>query len=352
MGIFDRFKKKVSETVKKTTESINETVKKTSEVFKFDRLKTGLAKTRKSFSSTILSVLGARKIDAELLSDIEDILLTSDIGVNTSEELIEKIKVRGKDEKIEDAEKIYGILKEEIHKILIESPSKADDSAYKVNQEQKPKIIMMIGVNGVGKTTTIGKLAYNYKENGYKVIVAAADTFRAAANEQLKIWSERAGVEIIEGEHQQDPASVVFESVKKANETETDLVLIDTAGRLHNKSNLMQELEKFTRVIKKQKESGPDDVFLVLDATTGQNAIQQAKEFQKVANLSGIVLTKLDGTAKGGVVIAIANELKLPVRYIGVGEQIYDLQPFDPTMFVEALFGSEKGEKTVLEEVS
>lgn len=346
MGFFDRFKKKVSKTVEKASESI----KKTGEIFKFDRLKEGLKKTRKSFSNSILNILGGRKIDQELLDDIEDVLITSDIGVQTSEMLIEKLKERVKKEKPEDPKAIYSYLKEDIHKLLIESPSKNDDETFAIDKTKTPKIIMMIGVNGTGKTTTIGKLAYNYKEKGHSVLVAAADTFRAAANEQLRIWSERAGVEIIEGEDKADPASVVYDSVRKAINEKIDVVLIDTAGRLHNKANLMTELEKFTRVIKKLKPEGTDEVFLVLDGTTGQNAIQQAKEFAKVANISGIVLTKLDGTAKGGVVISIANELKLPVRYIGVGEKIFDLQPFDPTYFVEALFGDETGEETVIEE--
>lgn len=338
MGFFDRFKKKVSETVEKT-----------GGIFKFDRLKAGLQKTRKSFSNSILSLLGGRKIDDELLNDIEDILITSDIGVSTSEMLINNLKERVKQEKPEDSNAIYSFLKEDIHKLLIESPSKNEDADYYIDTENGPKIIMMIGVNGTGKTTTIGKLAHNYKEKGYSVLVAAADTFRAAANEQLKVWSQRAGVEIVEGQDQADPASVVFESVKKAIDEKIDVVLIDTAGRLHNKSNLMQELEKFTRVIHKLRPSGTDDVFLVLDGTTGQNAIQQAKEFSKVANLSGIVLTKLDGTAKGGVVISIANELQIPVRYIGVGEKIFDLQAFDPTLFVEALFGNEENEEVAEE---
>ncbi|MDC1067615.1 signal recognition particle-docking protein FtsY [Candidatus Kapabacteria bacterium] len=350
MGFFDRFKKKITSTVEKATESITGSIKKTSEVLKFNRLKEGLKKTRKSFSNSILSLLGSRKIDESLLSDIEDILITSDIGVQTSEMLIGKLKERVKTEKTENSKDIYKFLKDDIHNLLIESPSKNDDADFVINKENTPKIVMMIGVNGTGKTTTIGKLANNYKEKGHSVLVAAADTFRAAANEQLKVWAERAQVEVIEGKNQADPASVVFDSVKKAIDENIDIVLIDTAGRLHNKMNLMNELEKFTRVIKKLKPTGTDEVFLVLDGTTGQNAIQQAKEFSKVASISGIVLTKLDGTAKGGVVISIANELQIPVRYIGVGEKITDLQPFDPTYFVEALFGDETGEETIIEE--
>lgn len=366
MGFFDKFKKKVSDTVNKTVESTElvkkrvsesvsktiesttESVKKSTDFLRFDRLKIGLEKTKKTFSNSILSLIGGRKIDDNLLNEIEEILLTSDIGVNTTDFLINKLKSRVKEEKIENAELIYGILKEEIYKLLVKSSKSDTDKNYSIEQSSKPHIILIIGVNGVGKTTTIGKLAFNYKETGNSVIVGAADTFRAAANEQLNIWAERVGVDIIQLQHGSDPGAVVFDTVKTAKTNNTDIVLIDTAGRLHNKSNLMAELEKLSRIIKKHKETGPDEVFLILDATTGQNAILQAKEFQKVANITGIILTKLDGTAKGGVVISISNELNIPVRYIGVGEQMYDLQPFEPINFVEALFGSEKGEETEL----
>lgn len=366
MGFFDKFKKKVSDTVNKTVESTElvkkrvsesvsktiesttESVKKSTDFLRFDRLKIGLEKTKKTFSNSILSLIGGRKIDDNLLNEIEEILLTSDIGVNTTDFLINKLKSRVKEEKIENAELIYGILKEEIYKLLVKSSKSDTDKNYSIEQSSKPHIILIIGVNGVGKTTTIGKLAFNYKETGNSVIVGAADTFRAAANEQLTIWAERVGVDIIQLQHGSDPGAVVFDTVKTAKTNNTDIVLIDTAGRLHNKSNLMAELEKLSRIIKKHKETGPDEVFLILDATTGQNAILQAKEFQKVANITGIILTKLDGTAKGGVVISISNELNIPVRYIGVGEQMYDLQPFEPINFVEALFGSEKGEETEL----
>lgn len=348
MGFFDKFKKKVSETVNKTVEKTSESVKKTSDFLRFDRLKSGLEKTKKSFSNSILSLIGGRKIDDNLLNEIEEILLTSDIGYTTADFLTTKLKERVKLEKIEDAELIYGILKEEIYKLLITSSKSENDKNYEVDSTNKPHIALIIGVNGVGKTTTIGKLAYNYKEKGKSVIIGAADTFRAAANEQLNIWADRVGVDIIQLEQGADPGAVVFDTLKIAKERNSDVVLVDTAGRLHNKSNLMAELEKLSRIVKKHKESGPDEVYLVLDATTGQNAIQQAKEFQRVANITGIILTKLDGTAKGGVVIAISNELNIPVRYIGVGEQMYDLQPFEPIKFVEALFGSEKGEETEL----
>jgi len=371
MGFFDKFKKIVSEKVEKVTEKVTEsvqkvnekvnegvqkvnlavekTVEKTSEVLRFNKLKEGLSKTRKTFSNSLLTLLSGRKIDAALLDEIEDLLITSDIGVNTTEKLIENLKMRVKRDKIEDAEKIYGALKEEIHQILIKSPSSELDAVYATDVNNKPHSILVVGVNGVGKTTTIGKLAYNYKSTGKSVVIGAADTFRAAANEQLEIWAQRAGVDIIQSGQGTDPASVAFDTMKAAQKNNNDVVIIDTAGRLHNKTNLMQELEKISRVMRKIKPESPDDVFLVLDATTGQNAIQQAKEFMKVAKITGIVLTKLDGTAKGGVVIAIADELRIPVRYIGVGEQMIDLQPFDPTFFVEALFGSETGEETILE---
>jgi len=368
MGFFDRFKEKKQD---KHQEKINdekeleqneiieleeeksffEKVKdKTSKTFKFNRLKDGLGKTKNSFSKNILSLLGSgRKIDSELLSEIEDILITSDIGVVTSELIVEKLKDRIKSEGHENSGDVYKILKEEIHKILIQSPSAKQDAQYSISDENLPHVIMMIGVNGAGKTTTIGKLAYNYKEHGHSVIIGAADTFRAAANEQLQIWADRVGVDIVSLEIGSDPGAVVFDTIKTAQSSQKDIVLIDTAGRLHNKTNLMAELEKLTRITKKLKSTGPDEVFLVLDGTTGQNAIQQAKEFSRVAPITGIILTKLDGTAKGGVVIAIANELKIPVRYIGVGEQMYDLQAFDPTLFAEALFGSDHGEETELQ---
>lgn len=347
MGFFDKFKKSFSGAV----DSVKESVNKTGEAFKFNRLKEGLNKTKNSFAKNILSVLGSgRKIDAELIQDIEDILITSDIGVNTTDLIIDRLKERVKEEKYESSDDVYRILKEEIFKILSSSESGKKENNFIVEEDSKPYTVMMIGVNGAGKTTTIAKLAHNYKDNGNSVIIGAADTFRAAANEQLAVWAQRADVPLIQQQQGADPGSVVFETMDQAKRSNTDVVLIDTAGRLHNKLNLMKELEKLSRVISKHKDNGPDEVLLVLDATTGQNAIQQAKEFQKVANITGLVLTKLDGSAKGGVVLAIANEMNLPVKYIGVGEQMYDLQIFDPLNFVEALFGSETGEETVLAE--
>jgi fused signal recognition particle receptor len=329
MGFFDKIKEKVGSVVEKASESLG-----------FNKLKDGLEKTRSTLVDKIQAVLGAgRKIDAALLDEIEEILITADIGVGTSEQIMEQLKLRVKKERYENAEDVYKILKEEIHNILLKSPSSQNDANYFIPPENKPHTIMIIGVNGVGKTTTIGKLAYNYKRAGREVIIGAGDTFRAAANEQLEIWAERAGVDIVQQKQGADPAAVAYDTLNSAIAQKKDVVIIDTAGRLHNKSNLMAELEKIGRVMKKLKPGSPDDVFLILDATTGQNAIQQAKEFMKVANITGIILTKLDGTAKGGVVIPIAAELKIPVRYIGVGEKIDDLQIFNPTEFVDALFG-------------
>lgn len=328
MSFFSKIKEKVSSVVQTTTDAL-----------KFDRLKDGLAKTRDSLVDNLKAVIGVgRKIDAELLNEIEEILITADIGVDTTEKIIANLKDQIKKSGFENAEDVYEVLKTEIHKILISSPSSHNDSTFSVEESSKPFTILVAGVNGVGKTTTIGKLAYNYSQAGKTVLIGAADTFRAAANEQLEIWAERAGVSIIQQKQGSDPAAVVYDTLNSAIKKNIDVVIIDTAGRLHNKGNLMAELQKISRVMKKLKESAPDEVFLVLDATTGQNAILQAKEFMKVADLTGIVLTKLDGTAKGGVVIPIASELKLPVRYIGVGEKIDDLQVFDPEKFIVALF--------------
>ncbi len=349
MGFFSKLKDKFTQQVDKVTEivseKVNSVVEKAAETLKIDKLKEGLTKTRKSFVEKFKLVIGTgRKIDEKLLSEIEEILITADIGVQTTEEIIEKVRKRVKKEGYEDAEFVYKLLKEEIYEILIKSPSSHNDSIYQIDEAESPKVIMVIGVNGVGKTTTIGKLAYNYKNAGKEVLIGAADTFRAAANEQLEIWAERAGVGIVQQLQGADPAAVAYDTVKSAIANKKEVVIIDTAGRLHNKANLMAELEKINRVIKKLKPTAPDEVFLVLDATTGQNAIVQAKEFMKTAPITGIILTKLDGTAKGGVVIPIANELKIPVRYIGVGEKIDDLQPFDPSYFIEALFGFDDDE--------
>jgi len=305
----------------------------------FGRLFEGLTKTRDSFIGKLKRALFAgRKIDAALLSEIEEILITSDVGVSATDRIIERLRGRVKRDKLEDADTIIDVLKEEIADMLEQSPSAHNDRTFSVDDAKRPHVIMVIGVNGVGKTTTIGKMAHNYKKAGRTVLIGAADTFRAAANEQLEVWAQRAGVDIIQQKQGADPAAVAYDTLSAAKSRNADVVIIDTAGRLHNKQGLMQELEKIGRVMKKVKADAPDEVFLVLDATTGQNALQQAKEFTKVAPLTGIILTKLDGTAKGGAVLAIAESLNVPVRYIGVGERIDDLQVFDPASFVEAMF--------------
>ncbi len=323
MGFFDKIKQKITGVAESLT---------------FDRLKEGLAKTRDSFVGKLRSILSGRSIDDALLADIEELLITSDVGVGTSEKIISRLKERVRRDNVSESEMIIGILKEEIADLIATSPSAANDARFAIDEAQKPHVIMLIGVNGVGKTTTIGKLAHNYKKAGKSVLIGAADTFRAAANEQLEVWADRAGVDIVQQQHGADPAAVAFDTLQAAKARGTDVVIIDTAGRLHNKQGLMQELEKISRVMKKIHPSAPHDVFLALDATTGQNALQQAKEFTKVAPLTGIVLTKLDGTAKGGAVLAIADAMNIPVRYIGVGEKIDDLQVFDTDTFVEALF--------------
>ncbi len=324
MGFFDKFKQKISG----VTEALS-----------FDRLKEGLSKTRESLVGKLRSVLFmGRKIDAQLLSEIEEILITSDVGVTTTEKIISRLTDRVKKDNLQEAELILDVLKEEIAAMVAQSPSAQNDATFAIDEATKPHVIMLIGVNGVGKTTTIGKLAHNYKRAGRSVLIGAADTFRAAANEQLEVWAQRAGVDIVQQQHGADPAAVAYDTLSAAKARGTDVVIIDTAGRLHNKQGLMQELEKIGRVMKKIQPDAPHDIFLALDATTGQNALQQAKEFTKVAPITGIILTKLDGTAKGGAVLAITDAMQIPVRYIGVGERIDDLQVFDASAFVEAMF--------------
>jgi len=303
--------------------------------FSIEKLKQGLSKTKKSLLGKITEAVGlSKKIDQELLDQLEEILLKGDVGVKATEKIIQDLKNRVKEEKIEDPQKIIELIKEEILVILEDSIISTNTSS----PDAKPLIFMIVGVNGTGKTTSIAKLAKKYSDMGKKVLVVACDTFRAAALEQLSIWAQRAGVEIIKSQPDQDPASVAFDAVKAAFSRDIDVVIVDTAGRLHTKYNLMEELKKIKRVMGKSLEGAPQEVFLVLDATTGQNGISQAKMFDQAVGLSGIILAKLDGTAKGGIVIAIANELKIPVRYIGIGEKIDDLEEFDPKSFVEALF--------------
>ncbi|MBM2813618.1 MAG: Signal recognition particle receptor FtsY [Ignavibacteria bacterium] len=337
MGFFDKLKEKV---VRAVIGSANDAPTQAAEPesIEYSKLKQGLTKTRSKFLSNLQAVFGiGRKIDAALLIEIEDILISADCGVTATDMIISRMKERILKEGFENSEDIFDILKEEIFKLLSNSTI-LPEMAFEIEANKKPYTILVVGVNGVGKTTTIGKLARNYKNAGLNVVIGAADTFRAAANEQLEIWAERAGVPIISQAQGADPAAVAFDTLQSAISKQLDVVIIDTAGRLHNKTNLMAELEKISRVMKKLRTEAPDEVLLVLDATTGQNAISQAKEFTKVAKLTGIVLTKLDGTAKGGVIIPIAAELNLPVRFIGVGEKIDDLQVFDPAAFVVALF--------------
>lgn len=301
----------------------------------FDKLKSGLQKTRNKLVNTITEAIsGKAVIDDKTLDEIEEILITSDIGFETTEKIIENARVKLKKEKDRSDINIMQTVKDELTEVLKFEISGNEIEALKT----KPYIILVVGINGAGKTTTIGKLAHNYKKAGYNVIVGAADTFRAAANEQLEIWAKRAGVEIIQKNQGADPSSVAFDTVEKAVKGNYDVVLIDTAGRLHNKANLMDELGKIKRVIGKVVPDAPNETLLVLDGNTGQNALVQADEFSKVTDISGLVITKLDGTAKGGVVFQICAKQKIPVKFIGVGEGIDDLQTFDPKMFVSAIF--------------
>ena len=300
----------------------------------FEKLKDGLAKTRNDISGKIDGVLNSyKKIDEELFEDLEEVLITADVGVNTTMLLIDRLRDRIKLEKTKDPVEVKELLKDEIRSLMKESVS--DNN---LNVEPSPAVILVVGVNGVGKTTTIGKLSHNFKNNGKKVLIAAGDTFRAAAIEQLKEWSDRSGSEFIAHTEGADPAAVIYDGIQAAKARKSDILICDTAGRLHNKSNLMNELNKIFRVVEREYGDATKEVILVLDATTGQNAINQAKVFKEVANITGVALTKLDGTAKGGVVIALQAELHLPIKLIGVGEGIEDLQSFNTDDFVEAIF--------------
>ena len=295
----------------------------------FSRLWQGLSKTRGSVAGRVDELIEATEtIDEEFYEDLVDILIMSDMGVSTSDKIITELKRRIEEKRVTDAKQAREILKE-ILKDLMNQPRKP---------LKWPMVMLVVGVNGVGKTTTIGKLALRFKDARHSVVLAAADTFRAAAADQLEIWSERAQVPIVRHAEGADPAAVVFDGIKKAKASEADLLIVDTAGRLHNKKNLMEELRKISRIVSREYEEAEVRTFLVIDATTGQNGLQQAKEFSEVADVSGIVLTKLDGTAKGGIAVAIMDQLKLPVVYIGVGEGIEDLQAFDANAFVDAIF--------------
>ena len=304
-----------------------------------ETLDNGLAKTKESmFGKLSRAIAGKSKVDEEVLDNLEEVLITSDVGVETTLEIIERIEKRVARDKYMNTSELNTILREEIADLLTENNTQ-DIDGFNIPEDKRPYIILVVGVNGVGKTTTIGKLAYQFKNEGLKVYLGAADTFRAAAVEQISIWGERVGVPVIKQQMGSDPASVAFDTVSSAVANNADVVIIDTAGRLHNKVGLMNELTKIKNVIGKIIPGGPTDVMLVLDGSTGQNAFEQAKQFTAATEVTSMTITKLDGTAKGGVVIGISNQFKIPVRYIGLGEHMEDLQPFNRREFVNSLFG-------------
>lgn len=309
----------------------------------FSKIKQGLLKTKNSMVKKIERVVNSfTKIDEELFEQLEEIMIMSDVGVETSVEICEELRKKIKEYGVTDPTEIMGLIQEVVAEMM------GDDIALDLSTT--PSVILVIGVNGAGKTTTIGKMCHNFKQDGKKILVAAADTFRAAAIDQLEVWTERAGVDIIKHAEGSDPAAVIFDAIVAAKARKCDVVICDTAGRLHNKKNLMDELAKINRIIETQAEGCAKEILLVLDATTGQNAVNQARLFKEVANITGIVLTKLDGTAKGGIVISIKNELGIPVKLIGVGEKIDDLQPFDSKSFVTALFEKSDSSEEVEDE--
>jgi fused signal recognition particle receptor len=305
---------------------------------KKENLEKGLEKTKTSlFSRISKAVIGKTRVDEEVLDNLEEILVTSDVGVETTLKIISRIEARVARDKYLGTSELNTILKEEIAGLLQENNT-GDVSEFEIPVSSRPYVIMVVGVNGVGKTTTIGKLAFNFKKTGHSVLLGAADTFRAAAIDQLRIWAERVDVPIITQGMGADPASVAFDTVKSAMARNSDVVIIDTAGRLHNKINLMNELSKIHKVIQKLIPEAPHEILLILDASTGQNAIEQAKQFIAATEVNAIALTKLDGTAKGGVVVGISDQFRIPVKYIGIGEKMEDLQVFDRNAFVESLF--------------
>ena len=305
-----------------------------------ESLDQGLQKTREGFLSKITkAIAGKSSVDTEVLDNLEEALVGADVGIETTIKIIEKIEQRVAKDKYLGAKELNQILKEEIQSILVASPQDSSYVDYELPTGHKPHIILVVGVNGVGKTTTIGKLAHNFSKAGKSVLLGAADTFRAAAVDQLTIWSERTGVPIVKKEMGSDPAAVAFDTVNSGLARNVDVILIDTAGRLHNKSHLMDELSKIKRVIQKVVPEAPHEVMLVLDGSTGQNALEQARHFTAATEVSALTITKLDGTAKGGVVLAIANQFHIPVKFIGVGEKAEDLLVFDPAAFVDSIFG-------------
>ncbi|MBE7040931.1 MAG: signal recognition particle-docking protein FtsY [Ruminococcaceae bacterium] len=319
---------------KPVEETVPEETQETKKGF-FGRLKAGLGKTRNAISEKVDAVLSSLgKVDEDLYEELEEALIMSDIGTDTSMYIISLLRERAKKQGITEAAGLKNLLREIVEEIL-----SAQDTT--LHLDASPAVIMVIGVNGVGKTTSIGKLAHYYKSQGKKVVLAAGDTFRAAAIDQLEIWADRAGVEIVKHQEGSDPSAVVFDSIKAAKARGADIVICDTAGRLHNKKNLMEELKKTARVIERETGGSQGEVLLVLDASTGQNALVQTREFKQAAGITGVILTKLDGTAKGGVILPLSREQGIGVKFIGVGEQMDDLRPFDPHEFAEALFPSE-----------
>lgn len=316
MGLFDFFSKEKKETLDK-----------------------GLEKSKTSiFDKLSRAVVGKSKVDEDVLDELEEILISSDVGVGTTLKIIKRIEARVAEDKYTNVAELDVILREETAALLSENNSQDVDNSFETEHLPKPYVIMVVGVNGVGKTTTIGKMAYNFKKNGKKVILGAADTFRAAAVDQLKLWGSRVDVQVVEKGMNTDPSSVAYDTIKVGIEQQADVIIIDTAGRLHTKVNLMNELGKIKRVMQKILPEAPHEVMLVLDGSTGQNAVIQAREFTKVTEVSSLAITKLDGTAKGGVVIGISDEFKIPVKYIGVGEQMTDLQVFNKMEFADSLF--------------
>jgi fused signal recognition particle receptor len=299
----------------------------------FKKFTEGLAKTKNDLSNKLNHLVALhKKVDEELFEDLEDVLIGSDIGVSSTMAIMEQLRLSTSQDKLKEPQQIVDKLKEIIKNNITQT------TAFDEGQIKTPLVLLIVGVNGVGKTTTIGKLANRYKQMGHDVLVAAGDTFRAAATEQLQIWCERAGVDLISSQEGSDPAAVIFDAIQSAKARKKDVLICDTAGRLHNKKNLMNELNKIFRVVKREYEEAEKQVYLVIDATTGQNGITQAKMFKEVANIDGIVLTKLDGTSKGGIIIPVQDELGIPVRYVGLGEKLDDLQVFDPNEFVSAIF--------------